>query len=103
MFAIFETGGKQYRAEKGMKIQIEKIDSEAGESVDFSRVFLTSDGTTAAVGTPLVEGAKVTAKVISQEKADKIRVVKFQPKKRHKSVQGHRQRYTEIEITGITA
>ena len=102
MFAIFETGGKQYRAEKGAKLTVEALPEEPGASVTFQRVYLVSDGKQTSVGTPYVEGAKVTAKVIGEGKAEKIRVVKFQSKKRHKTVHGHRQQYSQIEITGVT-
>lgn len=102
MFAIFETGGKQYRAEKGAKIQVELLPEESGSSVSFERVYLVSDGKETQIGTPYVEGAKVTAKVISTGKADKIRVVHFKAKKRQKTVKGHRQQFSEIEITGVS-
>lgn len=102
MFAIFETGGKQYRAEKGSKIRIEKIDTEEGKKVDFDRVFLVSDGKKTEVGAPFVSGAKVSATVVSVGRGEKIRVVRFKPKKRQKTIAGHRQDFTEIEITAIS-
>ena len=102
MFAIFETGGKQYRAEKGAKLTVEALPEEPGASVTFQRVYLVSDGKQTTVGTPYVEGAKVTAKIVGSGQADKIRVVKFQAKKRHKTIHGHRQHFSEIEITGIS-
>lgn len=101
MFAIFETGGKQYRAEKGAKIEVEKLAEEEGKKVTFQRVFLLSDGKETNIGQPYVEGAKVEAKVLSHEKGDKVRVVKYKAKKRSKSVSGHRQWSTTIEITGV--
>lgn len=104
MFAIFTTGGKQYKVSKGDVIRIEKLPEGEGEKVVFPGVFLTADekkGT--QIGKPYVEGASVEGKVVAQGKADKIRVVKFQAKKRSKSVQGHRQRFTEVEITAIKA
>lgn len=101
MFAIFETGGKQYRAEKGAVLKVEKLPEEEGKTVTFERVFLLSDGKTAEIGMPFVEGAQISAKVTAQGRDDKIRVVKFQAKKRHKSLYGHRQSFTEIEITDI--
>lgn len=103
MFAIFETGGKQYRAEKGATLRIEKLGEDEGKNVKFDRVFLYSDGKTTHVGMPFVEGISVTGKVIKNDRAKKIRVVKFQPKKRHKVIKGHRQHFTDIEITAITA
>lgn len=103
MFAIIETGGKQYRAEKGAILHIEKLPEAEGKTVTFDRVFLFSDGKETKVGTPFVEGITVKGKVVKHDRNEKIRVVKFQPKKRHKTVRGHRQHFTEIEITGITA
>ena len=103
MFAIFESGGKQYRAEKGARIRLEKLDTEAGKKIEFPRVFLVSDGKKTQVGTPFVEGAVVSAKVVGDGRADKIRVVRFKPKKRQKSITGHRQHFTEIEVVGISA
>jgi large subunit ribosomal protein L21 len=101
MFAIFETGGKQYRAEKGATVKVEKLPEDANKKVVFNRVYLVSDGKTANVGMPYVDGASVTAKVKDHGREDKIRVVKFQAKKRVKKIQGHRQAFTEIEITDI--
>ncbi len=102
MFAIIETGGKQYRAEKGAILQIEKLPEEEGKNVTFDRVFLFHDGKNTSVGMPFVEGVKVTGKVVKHDRNDKIRVVKFQAKKRVKSIRGHRQHFTEVEITGIS-
>ncbi len=102
MFAIFETGGKQYRAEKGAKIRVEKLDIEVGKKVDFDRVFLVSDGTKTEVGMPFVVGASISAKVVDAGRGEKIRVVRFKPKKRQKTIAGHRQDYTEVEITAIS-
>ena len=103
MFAIFQTGGKQYRVTKGDVIEVEKINAKDGTQIDFHRVLMTADGDKINVGEPILEKVTVTAKVVSQGRYDKIRVVKFLPKKRHKSIQGHKQPYTTLEITGITA
>ena len=102
MFAIFTTGGKQYKVSKGDTIRIEKLPEGEGETVIFPGVFLTADekkGT--QIGKPYLEGVSVEGKVLVQGKADKIRIVKFRAKKRSKSVQGHRQRFTDVEITAI--
>ena len=82
MFAIIETGGKQYKVEKGTKIEIEKLPEETGKIVKFSEVLLTSDGKTTKVGMPYVEGAEVTAKVLDLIKGKKITILKKKPKKR---------------------
>jgi len=101
MFAIFETGGKQYRAEKGAVLKVEKLSEEEGKTITFDRVFLFSDGKTTEVGMPFVEGVKISATVKDHGRSDKVRVVKFQAKKRHKSLYGHKQHFTEVEITDI--
>jgi large subunit ribosomal protein L21 len=101
MLAVVITGGKQYKVQKGDTIKVEKLDAKEGEKVEFTQVVLTANGDDTTIGTPLVAGAKVTGKVKSQDRADKIRIVKFQSKKRHKSIQGHRQAFTEVEITDV--
>ncbi|MCT4592525.1 MAG: 50S ribosomal protein L21 [Candidatus Gracilibacteria bacterium] len=101
MFAVIETGGKQYRVEKGDKIQIEKLNEKVGAKVKFDNVLLVADDKDVEVGKPTVEKVTVSAKVLEQGKADKITVFKFKSKKRYQKKQGHRQQYTEIEITDI--
>ena len=101
--AIFETGGKQYRVAEGDTIFIEKLESEAGASVTFDRVLSLSDEGDAKFGTPFIDGATVTASVVKNGKAKKIRVYKMKPKKGYRRTQGHRQPYTKITIDSITA
>ena len=100
MYAIIETGGKQYKVEKGNKIRVEKLDAEAGSEVSFDAK-LTASGKTIKVGKPFVKGIKVTAKVLEHNKAKKIVVFKYKPKKNYRRKQGHRQPYSVIEILGI--
>ncbi len=100
-FAIVKTGGKQYKVAVGEKLKIEKITTEADGSVVFKEVLLTEDGGKVSVGTPLVEGATVTAKLVQQGRARKVIVFKYHSKARYKKKKGHRQEFTEIEITGI--
>ena len=101
MYAIIETGGKQYRVQQGDTIFVEKLSLEPDVSVDFDVLLLGGDsGVT--VGKPLVEGAKVSARVVSQVKGKKIIVYKYKSKKNYRRKQGHRQPYTKLEITGIT-
>lgn len=101
MLAVIKTGGKQYLVSPGQKIKIEKIDvEEKGEAV-FNEVLLVEKNNKVEVGMPLVEGAKVIGKVISQGKADKIIVFKYKAKKRYKVKKGHRQPFTEVEIMKI--
>ncbi len=106
MYAVIETGGKQYRVEKGQKLRVEKLDGKAGDKVEFDRVLLvrTGEGDDAvAVGTPVVSGAKVEAEIVAQARDKKIVVFKFKRRKGYRRKQGHRQHYTELMITGIQA
>ena len=103
MYAIFETGGKQYKVEEGSVIFVEKLDASEGETVTFDKVLATGDGETANFGAPLIDGAKVTAKVEKQGKAKKIYVFKMKRKKNERSKKGHRQPYTKLTIESINA
>ena len=101
MFAVIKTGGKQYLVSPGDKIKIEKINKEEGEEVVFDNVLLLEKQRKLEIGTPKVKGAKVIGKVLKQEKGKKIIVFKYKPKKRYKVKKGHRQPFTEVEITKI--
>lgn len=103
MYAIFETGGKQYKVEVGSVVFVEKLDVAEGESVTFDKVLAVADGDNVTVGTPVVSGATVTAKVTKQGKAKKIYVFKMKRKKNERSKKGHRQPYTKITIESINA
>ncbi len=103
MYAVIVTGGKQYRVLKGETLRVEKLDLDAGSSVDFDQVLMIGDGETITVGAPVVAGAIVSASIKSHGRADKVRIVKFRRRKHHRKQMGHRQHYTEIEITGISA
>ena len=103
MYAVIKTGGKQYRVQQGDVIFVEKIDSQANDAVTFEEVLLVGDGEQTKIGTPVVEGAKVEAKVLAQVKAKKIVVYKYKAKKNERKKQGHRQPYTKVEITAINA
>ncbi|MDU3457238.1 MAG: 50S ribosomal protein L21 [Peptoniphilus harei] len=100
MYAIIETGGKQYTVEAGDKLRVEKLDAKEGEVVTFDKVVFVS-GDEPKVGTPYVEGAKVEAKVLAQAKAKKVIVYKYKSKKNERKKNGHRQPYTLVEISGI--
>ncbi|MFR8743813.1 MAG: 50S ribosomal protein L21 [Peptoniphilus sp.] len=100
MYAIIETGGKQYTVEAGDKIRVEKLDANEGDVVTFDKVVFVS-GDEPKVGTPYVEGAKVEAKVLAQAKAKKVIVYKYKSKKNERKKNGHRQPYTLVEISGI--
>jgi len=103
MFAVIVSGGKQYRVQEGQTLKLEKLAVEAGSSVDFDRVLLVSNGDDVNVGAPVVEGAKVSAEVVSHGRGDKVKIIKFRRRKHHMKRQGHRQWYTEVKITGISA
>ncbi|MFO1376731.1 MAG: 50S ribosomal protein L21 [Steroidobacteraceae bacterium] len=101
MFAVINTGGKQYRVSEGTVVRIEKLDADAGATVEFDQVLLVGEGASVAVGAPYVAGAKVTATIQSHGKGDKVRIVKFRRRKHYMRQKNHRQQYTEIKVTGI--
>ena len=102
MYAVIKTGGKQYRVQQGDVIFVEKLDAQADAQVSFDVLLLGTD-TETKIGTPVVEGAKVEGKVLSQVKSAKIVVYKYKSKKNERKKQGHRQPYTKVEITAINA
>ena len=101
MYAVIVSGGKQYRVEEGQRLKLEKIEVETGSSVDFDKVLLVADGDKINIGQPVVEGAKVTAEVLSQGRHKKVKILKFKRRKHQMKQMGHRQWYTEVKITGI--
>jgi large subunit ribosomal protein L21 len=102
-YAVIKTGGKQYKVMAGEILRVELLDVEVDGTIDFDQVLLVGEGETVTVGAPIVAGAVVSAKVRAHGRHDKIRIIKFRRRKHSKKQQGHRQHYTEIEITGITA
>lgn len=102
MYAVFKTGGKQYRAAKGDVIRVEKLDAEEGAEVGIDQVLLVADGDDVTVGAPLIEGGRVTATVRSQGRGRKIRIIKHRRRKHYHKEQGHRQYYTELQIKDIS-
>ena len=102
MFAIFETGGKQYKVQAGDVLFVEKLEVAEGESVTFDKVLALSDDNGFVAGNPVVEGAKITASVVKNGKAKKIVIFRYKSKKNEKKKQGHRQPYTKIQIESIT-
>ncbi len=102
MYAVIRTGGKQYRVSQGDTLQVETIDANAGDSIEFDEVLMVGEGEQVRIGTPLVDGSKVTATVRSHGRGDKVEIIKFRRRKHHMKRMGHRQNYTEVEITGIT-
>lgn len=102
MYAVIVTGGKQYKVAEGEYLKVEKLEVATGETITIDKVLLVANDEQINIGTPVVEGAKVTAEVISQGRHDKVRIIKFRRRKHHMKRQGHRQWYTEIKITGIS-
>lgn len=103
MYAVIKTGGKQYRVNEGETLRVEKIEAEQGTSLNFGEVLMISDGEQTTVGTPHVEGGKVTATVMAQGRAPKVEIVKFKRRKYYQKRMGHRQSYTEVRITNISS
>ncbi|PTX59402.1 LSU ribosomal protein L21P [Melghirimyces profundicolus] len=103
MYALIETGGKQYRVEEGQAVFVEKLPADVGETVTFDKVLLVGKEDGTVIGTPVVEGAKVTGKVEKHGKGKKLTVFKFKPKKNYKRKQGHRQPFTKVMIDKIEA
>ena len=103
MFAVIQTGGKQYRVAKGDSLRVEKLPGDVGAAVTFDTVLLLASekGESAKVGTPLVKGAKVSATIVAQDRDKKIIVFKFRRRKNYRRKNGHRQPYTELKITGV--
>lgn len=101
MYAIIETGSKQYRVEKDSTLSIEKLTAKKGESVTFDRVLMTSDGGKVAIGAPTVAGASVTAEVLDQHRADKVIAYKKRRRHGYERTRGHRQHLTKVKVTAI--
>lgn len=102
MYAVIATGGKQYKVAEGDKLRIEKLTIDAGEAVEFDKVLLVADGDKVNIGTPYLDGGKVSAKVNTHGRGKKIEVIKFKRRKQYRKQMGHRQDFTEVEITGIS-
>ncbi len=102
MFAVFQSGGKQHRVAEGDVVQLELLQAEPGDEVVFDKVLMVANGDTVNVGEPYVEGSKVTAEVVRNERGKKIRIIKFKRRKDYMRRQGHRQWFTEVKITAIS-
>lgn len=103
MYAVIATGGKQYRVAQGDVIRVELLQAEPGATVDFDQVLMVGEGESVKVGMPYVEGSKVSGTVKAHGRAEKIEVIKFRRRKHHRKQMGHRQHFTEVEITDISA
>ncbi|NWN83412.1 MAG: 50S ribosomal protein L21 [Halomonas sp.] len=103
MYAVIKSGGKQYRVQEGQTLKLEKIEIPTGESIDFDEVLLVGSDDEVKVGAPLVDGAKVSAEIVAHGRGDKVNIIKFRRRKHSMKRQGHRQWFTEVKITGISA
>lgn len=102
MYAVFQSGGKQHRVTEGQTLRLELLDLEQGATVEFPALMIVN-GDDVKIGTPVVEGSKVVAEVISHDRGDKVKIVKFRRRKHYRKQAGHRQWFTEVKITGISA
>ncbi len=103
MYAVIKTGGKQYRVANGEKLKVEQIPADIGQEIILDQVLMVGQGSEVKVGAPLVAGATVTVKVVSHGRADKVKIFKLRRRKHYQKHQGHRQNYTEIEVSAINA
>jgi large subunit ribosomal protein L21 len=103
MYAVIVSGGKQHRVQVGETLKLELIDAEQGATINFDQVLLVNKEGALQIGQPTVAGASVSAEIVSQGRADKVRILKFRRRKHHMKRQGHRQWFTEVKITGINA
>jgi len=101
MYAVIQTGGKQYRVAPGDSLRVEKLSGDEGDEIVFDKVLLIADGERIEIGKPYVEGGSVTAKVKGHGRGPKIEIIKFKRRKHHMKRMGHRQDYTEVEILGV--
>lgn len=101
MYAVIKTGGKQYKVSEGATLKVEKIAADEGAKIELDQVLMVVDGDNVKLGSPLVEGGKVTATIKSHGRGKKVEIIKFRRRKHHRKQMGHRQSYTELEITGI--
>lgn len=103
MYAVIETGGKQYRVAEGDTLYVEKLDGDVGDTVSFDRVLLVADGDSVNIGKPVVEGAAVTGQIVGHGRDKKVIVFKFKRRKDYRRRNGHRQAFTAVKISSLTA
>jgi large subunit ribosomal protein L21 len=103
MYAVIKTGGKQYRVVTGEKLKVEQLAADVGAEIVLNDVLVLADGDDVKMGTPLVSGVAVTARVVGHGRGEKVRIFKMRRRKHYRKTQGHRQNYTEIEIVGIAS
>ena len=103
MYAIIKTGGKQYRVASGEKVLVEKVAGDVGAEITLGEVLMLGDGDNVRIGAPMIDGVSVTAKIVGHGRGEKIRIFKMKRRKGYRRTQGHRQSYTELQITAINA
>ncbi len=103
MYAVIEAGGKQHRVVEGETLKLEKIEAATGDTIEFDKVLMAGAGEDVKIGKPVVDGAKVTAEVVAHGRHKKVKIVKFNRRKHYRKETGHRQWFTEVKITGISA
>ncbi|QFU03147.1 50S ribosomal protein L21 [Halomonas sp. THAF5a] len=103
MYAVIKSGGKQYRVQEGQTLKLEKLEVPTGDTIEFDEVLLVGSDEDVKIGAPTVEGAKVAAEIVSHGRGDKVTILKFRRRKHSMKRQGHRQWFTEVKITGISA
>jgi large subunit ribosomal protein L21 len=101
MYAVIQTGGKQYRVEEGDRLRVEKLDSAPGDNVTFDQVLMVADGDDVKIGQPVLDGASVTGEVVEHGRGQKLKIVKFRRRKHSRRTHGHRQWFSEVKITGV--
>jgi len=101
MYAVIASGGKQYRVTPGQEVSLEKLEPEAGQTIEFDKVLLVADGDNINIGAPYLDNAKVAAEVVEHGRGKKIKIIKFKRRKHHMKHQGHRQDFTKVKITDI--
>jgi len=103
MYAVIKTGGKQYRVASGDKFKVEKLEADVGAEITFDQVLMVADGDNVKIGAPMLSGAAVKATVVSHGRGDKVHIFKMKRRKHYRKTQGHRQYFTEVQISGISA
>jgi large subunit ribosomal protein L21 len=103
MYAVIEAGGKQHRVAEGETLKLEKIEAATGETIEFDKVLMVGAGESVKIGKPVVDGSKVTAEIVAHGRHKKVKIIKFNRRKHYRRETGHRQWFTEVKITGITA
>jgi large subunit ribosomal protein L21 len=103
MYAVILSGGKQHRVKEGEVLKLEKIEVGTGETINFDKVLMVGEGADVQIGAPYISSVTVTAEVLNHGRADKVKIIKFKRRKHYRKQQGHRQWFTEVKITGISA